>query len=420
MRLFLTGWLAVSLLGISLKAELSPVEISTPEKSVWTGERAKILIELRVQGSFSGSASFDLPEVPGTLLIKIGNPVVSSKDIEGESWFVQTHEFALFSQTSGSLTIPSFPVRFEAKEGFTGDSKPVLAKTEPITLEIRRPPGSEKIPFLVTSEDLEISETWDPVPGEAKVGDVFRRTITQRSKGLTGIALMPASREAPEGVRVYEPQVETSDNTDRGTFKGERRETLTYLLQKPGAITLPELTYTWWNPKSESLQSKALPAVTAQVAAPPSIAEPVAASRRWVICLVAIGLLLVLLSQRARIAAAFRKLSQILDPPDRVAARHLRRACRRDDAAATERAWNEWLSAVGRDFKPDSELLTAVLGMQRILFGPTSECSWNGEVFYDAFAKNLKVRGSAEGLPEDSVLPPLNSPNTNTTYSEKG
>ncbi len=405
--------LAAFFMGI-VKAEVPLVSITAPESTAWTGERVRILVELRANGSFSGSASFDLPEIPGTLLIKTGNPVVSSKDLEGESWFVQIHEFALFSQKTGTVMIPPFPVRFGSKDGFTGPVKEEEVKTESLSLDIRRPSGSEGIPFLVTTEKLMIEETWDPVPESATVGDIFRRTIVQKAEGLTGMALLPSPTTAPDGVRIYEPQVETNDNTQRGAFTGERRETLTYLLQQDGSVTLPELTYTWWNPNTEALQSKTLPAVTVQVAPAPSIAEPVAASRSWVIWLVVLGLLLVLLSQRVRIGAVIRRIWQIVDPPERVAARHLLRACRQNDAASAQKAWGEWLLVAGSDFDPGPELLTAVLGMQRKLFGPPSKDSWNGAIFCHAFVKARKAKDPSGHFPSKLSLPPLNSPNTNT------
>jgi len=107
-------------------------------------------VELRAPGSFAGTAGFDLPQLPGTLLMKIGNPVVGSQEIEGESWFVQTHEFALFSQRPGTLEVPPFSVRFASREGFTGPAKEMQAKAPSWKVDIRRPPGSDKIGFLIT------------------------------------------------------------------------------------------------------------------------------------------------------------------------------------------------------------------------------------------------------------------------------
>lgn len=418
MRVVVLILLLTAFLGGGARAEVPPVSITAPESEAWTGERVRVFVELRANGSFSGSASFDLPEIPGTLLIKVGNPVVGTKEMDGESWFVQTHEFALFSQKTGTVTIPPFAVRFGSRDGFTGPGKEVTVKTEALPVKIQRPPGSEGIPFLVTTEKLTVEETWDPVPGAATVGDVFRRTIIQKAEGLTGMALLPAPTVAPDGVRIYEPRVETSDNTQRGAFMGERRETLTYLLQEDGSITLPELTYTWWNPEKESLESKTLPAVAVQVVPVPFLVEPAAPG--WfrangvVLAVLVVGLVVFL---RQRIATVFQKAWRILNPPERVAVRHLRRACHRNDPAAACESWNEWRSVVARDVHPDAELRTAVLAMNRALFGPVAECAWEGRALWYAFSKSRHAARSVGVLSSTSALPFLNYPNNNRWIS---
>lgn len=415
--------LLISILGVLLSfvgnvsAEVEPVSLSVAKAEAWTGERVSVTIELRARGSFSGSASFDLPEIPGALLMKVGNPVVGSKEIEGESWFVQTHGFSLFSQKAGTLTIPSFPVRFQARDDFTGPVQDITAKTKEVSFEIKRPPGSEAVPFLVTTSEYTVEETWDPVPGEkAKVGDVFRRTVVQRAEELTGMALLPTSIDAPEGVRVYPRQVETKDNTERGAFDGERRETLTYLLQKDGTVILPELTYTWWEPESEALKSKTLPAVTIDVA-PAAVVLPggsAGTSRWWWPVLLLAGLVALGLWQRVRIAAALNRFRLFLNPPRKVAARKLSAACRRSDVMAAQAAWSQWLAAVGCDVEIDSELKFAIVEMQRVNFGREVQEKWDGAKLSAAFKSYTSSRNEFSANLLNSSLPPLNNPAINT------
>lgn len=397
---------------VGLRAEVKPVSISAPETTAWTGELVPIVVELRANGSFSGSASFDIPEIPGTLLVKTGNPVVGSKELEGESWFIQTHQFALFSQKSGTVEVPPLSVRFEAREGFTGPAKEISAKTDPLSIEIRRPPGSEGIPFLVTTESFSVSETWDPVSESAEVGDVFRRTIVQTADGLTGMALLPASTDAPEGVRVYPPKVETSDNTERGAFKGERREVLTYLLQQDGAITLPELSYSWWNPKSEKLESKTLPGLTVQVTpAPVSEVSEAVDFRLWLACLTTIALVYF---QRRHLSAGAFKVWRAMNPPEQVAARHLRRACKRGDAASACAAWNQWAILTNFECELNSTLHASVLEMQSVLYGGANLVEWRGSRLRKAFQEERNAHRKRITDLSPGFLPPLNFPNKPT------
>jgi hypothetical protein len=393
------------------QAEVAPVAVRVPEPKAWIGQRVTFYVELRAPGSFVGTASFDLPQIPGALLLKIGNPVVSSEEIEGESWFVQTHEFALFSQKPSVLKVPAFPVRFARRDGFTGPATEVKARVPAAKIEIKRPPGSEGLGFLLTTESLDVSETWNPTPGQAEVGAMFKRTIVLRAPNLPGMALAPAPTAAPDGIRVYPGQAETNDKLERGDFLGERRETITYLLQKPGVLTLPALAYVWWNPKTEKLQSKTLPAMTFDVAAAPVAPAPAATSIAphawpwWLVAAMVVGLCG---WQRHRLAAWAKQCWAGLNPPDRVAARQLLRACRCHQAVAAASAWTAWRSMQPDTFQPGAELHAAVAGLHRHLFGPAPAGTWQGAEFARAFRKNLapvKLRASP---PPVSPLPSLN------------
>ncbi|MEM7600558.1 MAG: hypothetical protein AAF357_03990 [Verrucomicrobiota bacterium] len=408
----ISTFLALGLSMTWLSAEVSPVDVSVLEDSVWVGERVEMIVKLRAKGSFSGTANFDLPEIPASLMIKTGNPVVGSEDIEGESWFVQSHRFSLFSQVSGTLEIPSFMVRFQAKDGFTGPSEEVEAETAPLSVEIRRPAGSEEIPFLVTSSDLQISEKWDPVPGEedAKVGDVFRRTIIQTSRGLSGIALLPAPTEAPAGVRVYEPSVEIKDETNRGAFQGERQETLAYLLQEPGEVILPEFEFTWWNPEKETFETERLPAISLKVAPATDSAAGGSAIGLpgWqIVFVVMVGVVLVW--QRSMLAILSRRVRRYLRPPDRVAAKALHRACLRNDAVAAQSAWNRWLLVTEVEFTPIDDLRVALQSMQRSIYGPTGSSAEFGEDLWQAFSEQLSREKKEVSPSSEKALPALNS-----------
>lgn len=411
MRTMRLAILSVTLLALAAQAEVAPVTVRMAAPKVWIGQRATFYIELLAPGSFVGAANFELPQIPGTLLIKMGNPVVSSKDIEGASWFLQTHEFALFSQKAGVLEVPAFPVTFSRQEGFVGPATEVKAKTPAARIEIQRPPGSEQIGFLVTTEALEVTETWDSPPGPAKVGAMFKRTILQRAPNLTGMALAPSPTTAPDGIKVYPGNAETNDKLERGDFLGERRETITYLLQKSGTLSLPALTYVWWNPKTQTLDSKTLPAVTFEVVAPPAAPSPAAtvtARRTWPWLLIAALVAGLGVWQRRRFAGWAMRGWEKLNPPDRVAARQLLRACRRNEAAPAATAWNAWRETQLTGFQPGPELRAAVLGLQRQLFGPECAAPWHGDGLARAFKKNPAAAETRFSHRPVSALPELN------------
>lgn len=394
--LFLALLLMSSLSRGLIAAEVEPVRIKIKEQTWWVGQQVPFTLQLRAPGSFSGAAVFSTPEIPRVVIIKTGSPVVSSEEIEGKTWFVQTHGFALFSQQSGTVTIPEFTVRFSHKDGFTGPVHDQIAQVPATQVKIERPPGSSARDFLVTTDSFKLKEQWDPQPGGTEQGAVFQRTITQEADQVTGMALAPPPEAVPEGVRLYLGEPTVSDQTERGAFIGTRVDKLTYQLQKAGTWTLPAIRYQWWDPEKKAFGSQTLPAVTFQVKAT-TVAEteaPVAQSSNIVyvggaVVLLVLGLMV---WQWGRIVRLSARLKQRWNPPARVAERQLLAGCRKNDARAVEAAWQEWQNCQGSVMVPSPELQSALQELQRTLYGASPAHDWQGAKLAEAFRAYLRTK----------------------------
>ena len=409
--------LLFSLMHSDASAEIEPVAVRISEQKAWVGQRVSFFVELRSTGSFEGAASFELPQLPGVLVMKIGSPVVGSQELEGQSWLVQTHEFALFSQRSGPLVMPEFTTRFSRRDDFVGPVKDVQAECPSFRIEIERPPGSENVTFLITTESMEVNETWEPIPSECNAGAVFKRTIVQRATQLPGMAFAPLSSNVPDGVRFYAGPATTRDQLERGEFIGERRETVSYLLQRPGTFELPELNFVWWNPKTQSLESKTLPSVQIVVSASPTAetSEPVqqSPSLMWML-LGGVSLAIVSLfafTLRQRIRAWLSEYWAKLNPPEQVAARSLQDACRSHNPRAACAAWSRWSFMQQPAFVPTPRLEAAVIELQRCVFGPGQAAQWNGNELLEAFGEQQRLRIAKHDGCIHTALPELNPTN---------
>lgn len=408
-RAFLLCFLFFTVTSI-VYAETAAVSVRLPEKKAWVGQRLSFFIELRALGSFQGSASFDLPQIPGTIIIKTGNPVVSSEEIDNQSWFVQSHEFSLFSQRAGIVEIPTFAVRFASRTGFTGPASDIHAVFPGMKVEIERPPGSEKIKFLVTSDSLEISEKWSPEPGQVEAGAVFKRTITQRASQLSGMALAPPITSTPDSIRVYTEDAVIHDKTERGDLVGERSDTLTYQMTSAGTFTLPELTYVWWNPKTQELVKKTLAEVRFEVSPVPSASPADYRSERlfaWL--LVPLLSIFVGIWQRRKLITWLQLIWKRLHPADKVLSKKLLRACRQNNCKAANSAWNSWRNTQPASFQPGPELQKSLLVLYNCIFGPKPEGSWQGVELARAFTRHLKSQTHTVVREKRSLLPKLNS-----------
>ena len=247
-------------------AEQKTVRAEIGKDTAWTGEAVPLIITLYSPGPFSGTASFDLPELPRTAILKAGNPLVGSEEVDGESYFTQRHELTVYTQNAGEIVIPAFRVRFSGKTTFMSDPEPMEGLTPELRFQSKRPPGTDNLGVVVAATEMEVTQTWRPDSiGTVNAGDVIERTITRRATGTTAMMLPPVSADAPEGVRVYSADPIVQDHTERGASRAERIDTIKYQFERPGTFELPDVSLVWWDPQASELKRETLPGETVQV-----------------------------------------------------------------------------------------------------------------------------------------------------------
>ena len=243
----------------------------TSESTSWVGEKVSMSIDLMSSTLFAGTPRFDLPEVPGVIIMKVkGSPVLSSEEVDGESWSIQRHSFSIYAHRAGSYNIPSFPVRFSVAPAFGKPPELQRLNTESISFEAKLPPGAEGLSLLISTSELNVSELWNPsVPQDKKieleVGDALTRKITLKANEVPGMALPQIVVPAIEGLSTYEQPSVIDDQENRGALTGIRTNSTTYVCQRPGSFALPELVIPWWDTDARQMQRIKLPAVILNV-----------------------------------------------------------------------------------------------------------------------------------------------------------
>jgi hypothetical protein len=280
-----------------------------------------IVVVLLVPGFFSGVASYDLPKIPGTVIIPpVGSPVVSTEDIGGVSYTAQRHELLLFSQVEGTVTVPVCEVRLAFKRSPL-DAAPVQqeVKTQEVAFEVMRPPGTQAGQIVITSRDLQVEESWKPEPGaNAKMGDAFVRRLKWTAGDVTGMDFPPFKPAPIHGLGIYTADPVVVDSSLRGSLQGERSDSVTYVCKSGGQFEIPPLSVTWWDPAAEQLKKIAFKAHAFEVPVPPplSVTPQAWLKRTWRehgpgIIAGAVGVLLLLLALRlfgARVTGFLKRL----------------------------------------------------------------------------------------------------------------
>lgn len=233
------------------------------QDTLWTGERLPLVVDLLAPGYFSGVPSFDLPDLSGLLLLPAeGSPLLSTENINGVSYTVQRHELSVFARQAGAQTIAPFSVHFRFKRNPL-DKDAVLAslKTPQLPFTVKLPPGAEKLGSIISARHLEAREIWHPEPGKAtaKPGAAFTRTITFTAPDVPAMVFPPFPVPDVDGLGIYHKAPEILDHDDRGQFTGLRRETITYVCQRPGSFVIPPTRLTWFDLDAKQLSTVSFP-----------------------------------------------------------------------------------------------------------------------------------------------------------------
>ena len=275
----IVSWLAVGS-AVAQDSQVRATVVTTG--TIWEGSKVVLAVELKAPGYFADTAVFDLPTVPGALILPPGSsPTVGSETVGDQTFVTQRHEIGVYPHRAGDVDIPSFGIRFSIKRSpLDHDTVAQTVKTQPIRITVKRPPGFLPDENIITSTDLEITESWKSEPvTDAKTGDAFVRTVHWSASDLTGIAFPPFPGEKIHGLAVYHSTPLVEDRSERGQTSGQRTETFTYVCKAAGTIVIPPVTMRWWDPSSEKIRSVTFPVHTLSVTAPPP--PPESASDRF-------------------------------------------------------------------------------------------------------------------------------------------
>lgn len=414
------------------KVDLVQGRIET-KGEVWVGQRVTVVIKLYSPTFFAGAAAFDLPAVPGVVILPPQDrPLVGTEEVGGDSYTTQTHELAVYPQRAGTIRLPPIGVRFTSDGGIGKPAVPHQGKTTELAFTAKMPPGAEDLSTVITTPKLTLRETWKPEPGKAKLGGAFTRTVTVRAANVPGMVLPPMRWEGPEGVGVYPAPATVTDSSERGEATGQRVESVTYVGEKPGTYRLPGVTLAWWDSEQQKLRREQLPSWKIEVeAGPPPIdsgeTEPPRKSHAltWAIgdvcAATGLGLVLLWLIRKPLGLWLAERWATQADSEAAWFAR-VNAACRAGDPPRIEQALLAWLDHIpneGRpwrladlaDHSPDPVLKAQLTSLQDRLYGNAgAPHQWSAHKLLEGVSSVRKrlLAAVSTARPADD-LPQLNS-----------
>lgn len=237
------------------------------------GQRRTFYIELQTDTWFSGPIEIAPPAMDGVILAQLeAFGVNGTIRQDGTTFTTHRKEFALFALNPGSVVIPPGQVRAQIADpgnpaiAYTGESAEIV-------FEAVMPDGVAWDGPLLTTRSLTLREAWDHEPGPGTVGDAFQRTISIEADNIMAMVFPPFPAVEMDGVRIYRDAPRVEDKTGRGGLTGSRSETLTYVFEKPGQVTLPPYSLSWWDEGTSTLKEAQLPARLFEIAPLPGTGD---------------------------------------------------------------------------------------------------------------------------------------------------
>ncbi|MEA3408821.1 MAG: BatD family protein [Candidatus Eisenbacteria bacterium] len=238
------------------------------EGELWLGQRVTLNVDVLADEGWAQIVKFHELQASGVIIVRFETQGTRHSDsVGGRSYSGQRYSFSVFPQTGGSITIPSVLVDVETKTwGADGGTETARLKTPPVSFTVRVPPGAENLSGLVSTSSLTASQRWEPEPDSLKTGFALTRTVSVAASDVSGMAFPPLDHREIEGVGIYPGEPTLQDEFARGSLSGSREDVVTYVFEREGSATLPDVVVHWWNTETKTLREIRLPGMTLEIA----------------------------------------------------------------------------------------------------------------------------------------------------------
>lgn len=400
------------------------IEATLDQREVYV--QAQLVLTVRVYHSVAlyDDSSFSMPTLADARVAALGSRRTYEKVINGVRHGVIESRYALYPQRSGELILPALTFTATTVEnddtGQPRAGKQVRVSSARMTVKVLAKPALYPADAAwLPARGLSLSESWNPAPDNAQVGDSLTRTLTLKAEGLSSAQLPPLPSSSLSSVRRYPDQPQLSDQGAERGMVGSRQEREALVPVRAGSAELPAVEVVWWNTLEDHLERTSLPARTLRVSERPDAPtdpapapQPLAARLVWP-WQAATGVLFctTLLSfglwWRARSRPAVARLS-VPGPGSRGLLDDLKRACQNNDPQATRQALDAWarqqpetLAQLAARYPALSEALDALNGA---LYSEAGRY-WQGAPLW-AVVSSLPTHGRTDRDAEEN-LPPL-------------
>lgn len=220
-------------------------------------------------------AEYQEPQVENALIFPLGEAKRYQTQKNNTPYLVEEQSYAIFPQKSGLLKIKS-PVFNALIYDFNPER--VQAQDKTMHLDIRPIPKKFSGKTWLPAKKIKLSEHYENSEPTIKQGNTLIRTVTLEGVGVPAQLLPALTFSEIDGVAVYPEKGEDKNQMIQGELIGRTEIKITYLFNKSGKITIPELKLPWFNTETGKEELATIPSkiisVTGSTTMPASTTTP--------------------------------------------------------------------------------------------------------------------------------------------------
>ena len=260
----------------SIYAQKKPAKIWASarfnKKTVMVGEPLVVTITVYTSTWFTEPPVFSEIQIPGSLMIRLENRVGAKTVTIGRKQYPAIEQvFVVYPTAVGKNILPPFTVTTHCPpEGDFKGIERIITTTER-SFEVLAPPEGIDTSKWLSAYNVTLSDTWDRPLSNLKAGDVLERRVAIRATGAVAALIPPLDLIEIDFGSTYPKTPILGNLQNASSFTGSRTEIITYLIEKPGEHTFPQINMEWFNLKEKKIASKQIKPIAIEVADNPDL-----------------------------------------------------------------------------------------------------------------------------------------------------
>ena len=235
--------------------------------AVVAGGTVRLTLDVMTSTWFVQPPQLPALTLPGVLVTPPGGQArIVRGEADGVALNGLQYVYVLSPTQAGEFTIPALTVT----AGLGQASAPLTASSAPLTLRVGAAAGTG-----VVAQTLHATQSFTPSAQPLPQGGRIRRSVTLRADGAQAMLIPPTVFGDIAGLRRYPREAEVRNLTDgHGGFNGgERTDSVDYVAERAGTVTLPPLNVQWRDAAGQP-RTLTLAGASFEVTAAPARADP--------------------------------------------------------------------------------------------------------------------------------------------------